>query len=290
MDISLALGGGGAKGNSHIGVLRKLEAEGFRIRAVAGTSFGGIVAALYASGRTPDQIEEIFSTVDQTRLYGRAPDEGPSLLGLAGASKFFEEALGPVEFSDLKLPCALTAVDLKSSREVVLSEGSVHEALMATIALPGIFPPRRIRDWELVDGGTLDPVPVQAARALAPGLPVAAVVLTAPVGEPTRMFEVSLPYLPGVITKRIAHMRFAQAFDIFLRSVEIVNRQMAELRLAADAPDVIIRPAVSHIQLLDEVDVRETAKLGEAAVEAALPELKRVTGWTAKLVRMLRRV
>jgi NTE family protein len=287
MDITLALGGGGAKGNAHIGVLRKLEAEGFRIRAMAGTSFGGIVAALYAMGKTPDQIEELFASVDQNRLYGHAAGDGPSLLGLAGASKLFDEVFGAVTFDDLALPCALTGVDLKSAREVILTEGLVRDALLATIALPGIFPPRKILDWELVDGGTLDPVPVQVARMLAPNLPVVAVVLTSPVGEPMRAMEVSIPYIPNILARRLTRMRPAQAFDIFLQAVEIGNRLMAELRLEKDAPDVIIRPAVTHIQLLDKVDVHEVAKLGEAAVEAVLPELKRVTAWPAKLARRI---
>ena len=76
MDITVALGGGGAKGNSHIGVLRRLEKEGYEIRSIAGTSFGGLVAILYASGRTPDEIEEIFSSTDQTNLYGRDRNDG----------------------------------------------------------------------------------------------------------------------------------------------------------------------------------------------------------------------
>ena len=287
MDITLALGGGGAKGNSHIGVLRKLEAEGFRVRALAGTSFGGIVAALYASGKTPDQIEELFSSVDQNRLYGHAAGDGPSLLGLAGASKLFDEVFGAATFDDLHLPCALTGVDLKSAREVILTEGLVRDAILATIALPGIFPPRKIQDWELVDGGTLDPVPVQVARMLAPGLPVVAVVLTAPVGEPTRTMEVSIPYIPNILARRITRMRPAQAFDIFLQAVDIGNRLMTELQLEADDPDVIIRPAVTHIQLLDKVDVHEVAKLGEDAVDAVLPELKRVTAWPAKIARRI---
>ena len=82
MDITLALGGGGAKGNSHIGVLRRLEKEGFKVRAVAGTSFGGIVAVMYAAGYTPGEIEDIFAKVDQARLFGRSLAERPSLLGL----------------------------------------------------------------------------------------------------------------------------------------------------------------------------------------------------------------
>jgi NTE family protein len=289
MDITLALGGGGAKGNSHIGVIRRLEKEGFRIRAVAGTSFGGIIAALYAFGKTPDQIEELFSTVDQSRLYGHTSGDAPSLLGLAGATKLFDEVFGATTFDDLSLPCALTGVDLKSAREVILTEGLVRDALLATIALPGIFPPRHILDWELVDGGTLDPVPVSVARALAPNLPVIAVVLTSPIGEPTQTFEMSIPYLPEAIARRITRLRPAQAFDIFLQALDIGNRMMTELRLEKDDPEIVIRPAVSHIQLLDKVDVAEVALLGEQAVEAILPDLRRVTAWPARLVRSLGR-
>jgi NTE family protein len=87
MDISLALGGGGAKGNAHIGVIRRLEKEGFRIRAIAGSSFGGLVAGLYALGYSPDKMEEIFASLDQTQFYGHAPNDGPSLIGLAGVAR-----------------------------------------------------------------------------------------------------------------------------------------------------------------------------------------------------------
>lgn len=104
MDITLALGGGGAKGNSHIGVLRRLEKEGFQIRAVAGTSFGGIVAVMYAAGYDPDEIEDIFAEVDQSRLYGRSSQEKPALLGLAGVRKWLDEVLPGRAFADLKIP------------------------------------------------------------------------------------------------------------------------------------------------------------------------------------------
>ena len=155
MDITLALGGGGSKGNAHIGVIRRLEKEGFRIKGVAGTSFGGIVAVLYALGYSPDKIEEIFTSVDQTQFYERAPNDGPSLIGLAGVTRYLEEMIGDCTFADLKLPCVLTAVDLKSGREVLLSEGRLVDAILATIAMPGIFPARYVDGLELVDGGTL---------------------------------------------------------------------------------------------------------------------------------------
>ncbi len=285
MDITLALGGGGAKGNAHIGVIRRLQKEGFRIRAVAGTSFGGLVAVMFAAGHSPDEIEEQFRRVDQSRLYGHLTGEGPSLLGLAGATKFMDEVFGKMTFDDLRLPCALTGVDLKSAREVILTEGPLKDAILATIALPGIFPPRRIQDWELIDGGTLNPVPVSLARMFAPKLPAVASVLTVPIGDPARTLEMTLPGVPAPLARRITRLRPAQAFDIFLNAVDIGNRQITELRLEVDHPDVILRPKVNHIRLLDKVDVSAVAKLGEQAVEAALPDLRRVTSWPARLAR-----
>src|SRR4026208_2203608 len=245
MDITLALGGGGAKGNAHIGVIRRLEQEGFRIRAIAGTSFGGLVAVFYALGYTPDEIEEIFAARDQTRLYGHAPNHGPSLLGLAGTATWLEDVIGERTFSDLKLPCILTAADLHSGREVLLSDGSLVDAILSTIALPGILPVRRIGDLELVDGGVLDPVPVAPARSLAPRLPVVAVVLTAPMGGPAQPWTIPIPaYLPRLVTMRLSRMRYALALDTFMRSLDIIGRAMTHYRLEVDQPDVIIRPRV----------------------------------------------
>jgi NTE family protein len=143
MDITTALGG--AKGNAHIGVLRRLEKEGFRIRAVAGTSYGGLVAAFYAMGYSPDRIEEIFAAADQTQFYGHAPEDGPSLVGVACISRLLENEVGNRTFADLKLPCALTAVDLKSGQEVLLTKGRLVDAMLATDRTARYFPcpPRR---------------------------------------------------------------------------------------------------------------------------------------------------
>lgn len=286
MDITVALGSGGARGNAHIGVLRRLEREGFRIRAIAGTSFGGVVAAMYAAGHTPDEIEDIFSMVDQSTLFGRSVSERPSLLGLTGVRTWLDAVLPNSRFEELRLPCALSAVDLNCGCEVVLDHGLVKEAILATIAIPGIFPVCPWDDCELIDGGVLNPVPVSLARNLAPSLPVVAVTLQTPIGEPARSIGIPVPNgLPKPIMDRIANLRYAQAFDIFLRSVDVSNRAVAEYRLVVDKPDVIIRPKVAAIEMLEHVDVREVARRGEEAVEAVLPELGRMVHWKSRLRR-----
>ncbi len=281
MDVTLALGGGGSKGNAHIGVIRRLEKEGFRIKGVAGTSFGGLVAVLYALGYSPDKMEEIFASLDPSRFYGHAPNDGPSLMGLAGVTRLLEEMIGDKTFADLNLPCVLTAVDLKSGQEVLLKNGRLVDAMLATIAMPGIFPARYIDGLELVDGGTLDPVPVAPARMLAPRLPVVAVVLTRPMGSPAQSWRIPLQkYWAGrIVSSLLSKMRYDSVWDIFSRSLDITSRAVTQYRLEMDRPEVIIRPQVHDIDTLDVVDIRDVAKRGEVAVEAALPQLRSLFTW-----------
>jgi NTE family protein len=240
-----------------------------------------LIAVLYALGHSPDEIEERFASVDQTQFYGRTPNDGPALMGLAGVTRLLEASLGDKTFADLRIPAVLTAVDLKSGREVLLSKGRLVDALLATIAIPGIFPPRYIDGLELVDGGTLDPVPVAPARMLAPRLPVVAVVLAMPMGMPTQTWRLPLQkYWVGRIVSRVlSTMRYDSVWDIFSRSLDITSRAVTQYRLEVDRPEVIIRPQVFDIDTLDVVDVHEVAKRGEAAVEAALPQLRSLFTW-----------
>ncbi len=289
MDITLALGGGGVKGNAHIGVLRVLEQSGIHVRGLAGTSAGGLWGALYAAGYHPDEIEEIFRSVDPTTIYHRRPGEGPSWLGLSGIYGILLKNLGDKTFKDLVLPFAVTAVDIDRAEQVILKQGRVMDAVLATIAVPGVFSPVTRDGRTLIDGGVLDPVPVALARSLAPELPVVAVVLSPPLNEwggPVRPRLLnSLPFLANYI----ARMRITQATNIFLRSIDIGGAMLTELRLKVDKPDVIIRPAVPQIGLLDQVDIGEVARLGELAAEAALPEIQKAVSWRGWLGRRVSR-
>ncbi|MBC8331374.1 MAG: patatin-like phospholipase family protein [Anaerolineae bacterium] len=277
MDVILALGGGGAKGNAHIGVLRVLEHEGFTIRAVAGTSAGGMAAAAYAAGHSPHDLQAYMAQVNQGSFYGFHLDGEPALLGVNGIYKALHKLLGEKDFSDLRIPCALTAVDLENSKRVILKQGRVMDALMATIAIPGVFPPKRQDGRLLVDGGLLDPVPVTVVREIAPrrGLPVVAVALTPEMAERSVIKSPGF-LMPSPILNQIARLKVAQAFEIFMHSLEIGISAITDLRLEIDKPDIIIRPDVAHIGYLDRVNIDEVIRLGEIAAEAALPELRRI--------------
>jgi NTE family protein len=210
------------------------------------------------------------------------------LFGVAGINRLLEEMLGERRFDELRIPAALTAVDLYSGREVVLKDGRVADAVLATIALPGVFPPVKWEGRFLVDGGVLDPVPVAPARALAPTKPVAAVVLSLWDGGPTETLGPATMIRNVPLLGQIARLRVAQALNIFLHSLELGSNYITELRLQIDQPDVVIRPEVGDIGLLDRVDVDELVTRGEEAGQAALPELKRAYGWRSRLSRFIK--
>jgi NTE family protein len=294
-DIALALGGGGVKGIAHIGVIRRLEQEGFKIRAIAGTSAGGLIGAAYAAGYSPSAIEGIIETINQPRMFSRKSGDGPSLLGLTGATQTLIEILGERRFEDLNIPFACTAVDIKSAQEFILSQGRVVDAILATIAVPGVFPPKELGNASLIDGGVMDPVPVALARWLAPSLPVIAVVLT-PVPEGWRLVpplaKTILPAttpIPLPILEQFSKLRIAQALDIFTRSIDITSLMMAELRLQVEKPDAIIRPEVYQYGMLDVVDPHEMIWLGEKATSEALSQINNSLSWHKRMSRLFQR-
>jgi NTE family protein len=289
MDITLALGGGGIRGLTHIGVLRSLEQYDFTIKAIAGTSAGGLIGALYAAGKTPGELQEVVTKLDQRKLFTRDKEDGPALLGITGLVALLTDLLGEISFDELKIPFACTAVDILTGREVILNHGSVLQAVTATVAVPGVFPPVKVNGATLVDGGVLDPVPVQLARSLAPNLPVMAVVLNPPAPRVTARAAQKLP-LPGPkpLVDTIAKMRLSQALNIYMRSMEINGQATTELRLRTDRPDVIIRPELTGIGLIDRVDPSKLIAAGERAVVSALPALRQSGRISATIGRRMR--
>lgn len=293
MEISVALGGGGIRGVAHIGVLEALENAGFKIRAVAGTSVGGLVGAAYCSGYRLSEILDLLDGVSPRHLYARQPGDGPSLMGYAGLAEIMIKVLGESQFSDLKIPFACTAVDIRKSQEVYFNQGRVIDAVLATMAIPGVFPPKRIGEAELIDGGVLDPVPVTLARFLAPHLPVVAVALNKKQDDWGQLMPfdskplIPLP-LPTPLAEGFSRMRFAQALGIFMRSLDLTTHMLTELRLEVDRPEVIIRPDVEKYSILDFVMPRELVEVGRQVAEEAIPSIHQALTWSNYLRRAVR--
>lgn len=278
-NITLALGGGGTKGFAHIGVIRQLENLGYQIKAIAGTSAGGIVGALYSYGFSIEEIISFSRNLKYSDLFNRTHQDAPSLLGLGGLYKNIENLLGDTKIEDLKLSFASISVDINSGKEVVFNSGSVVNAVKATIAVPGIFPAQRINGLNLVDGGVLDPVPVLTARWLKPELPVFAVSLTPQMEIWPNVPRLDIPPyvpIPQFLVEQLNQLRLGQAMHVFIDSMELMVNTVADLRLKLEKPDVIIRPEVHKYTMFDKVDVDEMIYLGEQAVLESAKEIESV--------------
>lgn len=290
MDISIALGGGGVRGIAHIGVLRTLEAHQFNIKAIAGTSAGGLVGSVYAAGFSTEKIEEVVKNFNPIHSFSRHADDAPSLLGLGELSEKLFDLLADCTFEDLKIPFAATAVSLYTGKEIILNKGKVLDAVLATIAVPGVFPSQKIGGQVLVDGGVLDPVPVQVARWLRPDLPVVAVMLhKLPDDYPED--EVQLPIsIPGPtsIVEMLTQLRPVQAFKIFSQSFEVASKHLTDLSMQLYKPEVTIAPPVGHIGLLQNIDAEEIIQAGVTATEETLTQIEAESNWMRKLQRQVK--
>ena len=301
--MALALGGGGVRGFSHIGVLDVLEEEDIAIDLIAGTSAGALIGGAYAAGLAPREIQ---AKVD---AYLRSPEFEESALKTLGLSvgperkgplqkaqayvtsryyllrSFFRTSLLPAQdFQSLihhfipdmdirqtRIPFLAVATDLISGEEIVFREGSLRQAILASCAVPGAIEPVRHGDWLLADGGITSLIPVQAARQAG-----ADVVIAVMVGR-------SLP--PPQIDS---------AQDIFYRAGEITSNKLEETELAK--ADVVIRPQVGDLHWMDfsrSSDLvrkgAEAAKASLGTIQASLPVYRRAARLAGRLWGKARR-
>lgn len=174
--ITLALGGGAAKGLAHIGVLRGVEEDGREVAAIAGTSMGSIIGAMAAQGLSAAEMEGLFRAIDWARL-GRI-----MVTSVSGAAfhDMLRESFGGILIEDLATAYAAVCADLDTGEMVVLDRGDLAEAVCASSSIPGILPSRQIDGRRLVDGAVVEPVPVTAATAMRVGTVLAVNVVHLP--------------------------------------------------------------------------------------------------------------
>jgi NTE family protein len=187
--LGLVLGGGAVRGAAHLGVLSVLEARGLRPSCIAGTSVGALVGACYAAGHSVDSLLDAFrglSWFGVARPSLRLSIE--ALLDPGPLERFLREQLDQKRFSDLGVPFAAVACDLLSGERVDLVRGDVERAVLASSALPGVFPPVEIDGRILVDGALVANLPVATVRALGAEAVIAVDVATLATDEGPHSF------------------------------------------------------------------------------------------------------
>jgi NTE family protein len=268
--LAVALSGGGAKCAAQAGVLQVLQSAGVAIDALAGVSAGGLVAVLYALGWAPEAISAFILETHLLDVW----DFGPGRSGLLNHAKILARlttAVGDRTFDDLALPVVVVAVDLETGQEVGLDCGRLDEALLATMALPGLIEPVCLAGRRLVDGAVLNPLPVDVARRLGRTVIGVDVIPGAvPQGRP-QLFEAHgfLGYAAHVSQR----LGLAGALEVVHQAVSIATGRLRDYRLQAYPPDLLISPAVDEVGLF-AFDLAEHAfEQGQAAARQALPQI-----------------
>jgi NTE family protein len=268
--LGLVLGGGGGKGGAHLGVLAVLEEHGVAPDMIVGTSIGGAIGVLYAAGHSIPAIAEIFRGSALRRI--ASPD--PSRMGLFSNRRrqtMLERIFGDRTFEQLPLPCAVVAADLLSGEEVVISSGPIVPALLASTAIPSIFTPVPLGERLLADGGILNNVPTNVARALGAERMIA-VELTGV--EPTFAVPTVAPANP------ISRLTLApRQFAIAARAIALLMAQATAARLAQCPPDLLLQPDVGPLPTLDMNNPEAGYALGAAAARAAYGKLLELRAW-----------
>ena len=293
--IGLALGSGSARGWSHIGILRALAEIGIEPDLVCGSSVGAIVGASYAAGNL-DKLEEWVTSLTRADV-ARFLDLNLSLNGFIDAPRlrsFFADYVcaEAVRVEELGKTFATVSTDLENGREIWFTEGSVLDAVWASMSLPGLFPPIRNQGRWLVDGGLVNPVPVSVCRALGADKVIAVNLNGAIVGrhflhriedEADQAAADGLLSMLRKTVKNYSSSLFGSngtndsapgLFDAIIGSINIVQDRITRSRMAGDPPDIMLAPRLSHIGLMEFYRAREAIQEGRECVQRMLPEIR----------------
>jgi NTE family protein len=302
--IGVALGSGAARGLAHIGVLKVLEESDIPIDIITGTSMGAFIGAMYAAGVPVAQMEQVALEIDWLSMARLLAPVMPTS-GLSDGKKlvaFMAELLPARDFKDLRLPFAVTATDINTGEAIIIKQGDLLEALRASLAFPGIFSPVRFGQRFLVDGGLCNPIPTDAARSLGAERIIGVCTIPAVVKRTPETFLPSRHGESMVIsrwrdffsTRRIEHafrsalgqatekshdetqdnLKAPNIFRVCAQSVAIMENVINELQLRQNPHNLIIRPQLEGITLLEFHRAKEVIAAGEAAAKTVLPEIE----------------
>lgn len=304
--LGLALGSGAARGMAHIGVLRALEEEGLKPDIVVGTSIGALVGGMYAAGKLEDftEIALGLNWKETARYLAEVSFPRSGLLEGSKITELLTEIVGKKKLEDLQILFRSVTTNILSGEEVVIQEGELVKAIRASIAVPGVFTPARYGEAFLVDGGMVNPVPVNICRNLGAQRVIAVdlnhgrmensfpgdsskdseeknLAASTPearkdakkvftwIEQNTKQFDVS--FLDS-LKEWMERKPMPNIFDVLGNSIRIMEEQIASNRLKIDVPDLLIQPEVGSVSFLEFHLTREMIQEGYRATKEALKD------------------
>jgi len=313
LKFGLALGGGSARGLAHVGVIQVLEAYHIPIDIIAGTSIGSVVGSLYAAGASINQLEEAALSMKKSKtlsLIDLALPHSGLISGKRIEEMLSDLALEDKTFDDLKIPFATVATDVESGAEVILNQGKIIDAVRASISIPGIFTPVKYQDYYLVDGGVVNPVPVDVVQKMGADIIIAVSLARINPYTTVLMIDKETGHLKevenledlkinkeenpkfkdtekitslvdkekGILKQKIEQVKSKlegpNIFEIINQSIDIMEAKITDQCL--EGADVVIVPfGIKEINLFDFDKAEMLIKGGIMATMINIPEIKR---------------
>lgn len=259
--IGLALGGGGAKGLAHIGVIKALLTAGIDINYIAGTSMGALVGGYYAATKDIKALENMAYSLKRSDVFPITEilkrKDGALFRGQSVAN-ILKKEFGDIKIENCKIPFVAIATDAKNGDEARLDKDSLINAVKASIAIPGVFSPVEIDGKILMDGGLVNPVPADVARQMGAEYVIAVDVSSKWFMAPEKLANTS------------------DIYSVMSSALSIIEYQVAKIPLKS--ADIVLRPPVLNYDWLDFSKAKELIKTGERELELNLREIRRRTG------------
>ena len=289
-EAALVLSSGGARGTAHIGVIRELLSRGYEITSISGSSMGAIVAGVYASGKL-DEYEEWICDLSKMDMFNLV-DFTLSTNGIIKADRVLKEIkkfIPDQNIENLPVQFSCVATDILHKKEIVFTRGSLFEAIRASIAIPLVIRPAKKNDMRLVDGGVLNPVPVnRVVRKDGDILIAVNVNAQIPVQKPNKPKK-SAGYIDQLTNGKLAGFqeKLAQIFplhskkermgyfNLMTETISLMLSQMSRLSLEINPPDVIINISRQACGNFDFYKAEEVIEIGRNAAQNALNEYER---------------
>ncbi|HPD83186.1 MAG: patatin-like phospholipase family protein [Alphaproteobacteria bacterium] len=294
--IGIALGGGMARGFAHIGVLKTLNKHGIYPSIVAGTSIGALVGGCYLSGKLTD-LENWAKSLNRLKVFSYMDIrvKSASIIGGEKLKNTLHQYFDDLDIESLPHPFIAICSDLNTGHEIWLRKGSIIKAMMASFALPGVFPPVEHNHRLLVDGALVNPVPVSVCQALGSRLTIAVDLHGDMIGKAVKAGDgfqtiagfdlfnenhVSLEdqkqFKQSWLAKRLFRREAnnPSLFGVMMAALGIFQDRVTRSRLAGDPPDVHIKPHIGHIGMLEFERAEDLIRLGEEATERAMPKIR----------------
>jgi len=267
--IGIALSGGAARGLSHIGVLQVLEDIGVEISAVSGCSMGAIIGAIYSTGFGLKEMESFITSTDWKNflMFSLLSLSRSGIVNDRKVDEVLKKFLGDKTFADCTKDFCCVAVDILNNKKVVFNSGSLREAVRASMAVPGVFPPICLKDAMLVDGGVMEPLPTEALKSLNVNFMIASSIIFESAKSDYTDYNTTGNMRNNSESKKLS----IQA--ILDKSMNMMHTQMVKSYLT-DA-QIIIEPKIGDFGFFDFSKGKEIIESGRKAAIEKIPEIKR---------------